>query len=1491
MDSNTKENIKENKKIKLFVTSLGKLIDEYDEKKRIEQEKKIANENHKKDLRHKIEELMKDIENKRNLSVIEFKKLESDKSLEAGLKRCELELENLNFLKEKHDNVSKYMYELTYKKIIDTDVVNEQTDMIKDLDDNYLESQEQEQNNYETLKNDLIADIEVLQVAIKKKEEEEKKRIAEETLVKQEEEKKNEEKKEKDKLEFTEITQRFLKNTEEKYLVLVEKFKKLKEKTNNEIQDVINKGELLINEYNNLANIILNNNDKDDDIKRGVIINNKQSLNDFINNCHTYDKELDHTIEIIKNQEIRLENIYNDNNKYFNEQLGNLKIEKSELDNDIISINSNIEVLADKIINIDPINSEKKSIDELKNIINTYYEQLHTQYKSFIEKEDEKKLKDTTENKEAFDVVINDFNDKKIELKGKISILKVLLEIEKTKLSNKEKMDGYVEVINNSLPELIKYESFTSLPRIIGLIKSLGIQDDDIDNLNNNVNNLKIGVDKISNTFENIKNIIIDDITSDKLTETETLIADMNKLILEKENLEKSVHEKKEYVDEENTKTIEKKEKLIEILNNISKNILPPPPTEPVLPPSNDSVLPPPPPSDDSVLPPSDDSLIPNITAFNLSSDLTTYINKIIPGTTDDLQNVYKLDSNFINQIEQFEISLEKLNNSKTREDVVEVIGLLNAIKSTSTDIFEDFFNKTYKKTFDEFINELVVSDKHLLEVILKLLPKKASDSDVLNLAVNLLQKKAGDPEILKIAVNLINELPKKAIHEDILEIALNSLYPVVKTNIVELGLDIINIDKEKEGAVLELGLDIINTDKEKEEAVLELGLDIINTDKEKEGAVLELGLDIIKEEKLKDEAVLEMGLDIIKEGKQKEISLIDLGLDVIKEILYQRKLIQPAQELVVQKMPVPIFKQGKRILANLQSIFKNKVTRIITNIRKKINENNSIVKNLVLANKLAPEISYDSNVDMVKNLVVASKLSSEMTIDGKLKSILLASKFGRKNENLKTLVLLNKLYEYGYVTDDVLKTLKIFITLQKSEELKLIYSERIALIEVLKIVINIIAIYNAIKGKQELSDNDVIILIKEIAASIPKSNEDINKLNIDNLKTNDDDPEVKEEKPVSLSIESDEKPALKVGIDKKEPPKPMPEISEKNPNKKEGDISQLSSGNNIKPKRFPKIPKSSGTPVAAADPAAGAKPSVGEAKKGEEAKTGESKPSEGEAKKGEEAKTDESKPSEVEAKKGEEAKTDESKPSEVEGNKGEAKKGEEAKTGEAKTGDSEANKGEAKTAVNPVDEAKSAAKPPDKPADAKSTSKPPDKPADAKSTSKPSDKPADANSASKPSDKPGSKPVANQSGGSNNEINNEVFIKKTLSTIVKTLQPISEISTISLTLKSYINGFITYCINNNITNDYDNIKIEEKLLFIKRELNLIPKKGELKQFECDPKYIDIIHDEEGEKQTQLVEATGNCNLPSENEKLIGKVGDECLYYNIVNNTIRNIKT
>ena len=79
--------------------------------------------------------------------------------------------------------------------------------------------------------------------------------------------------------------------------------------------------------------------------------------------------------------------------------------------------------------------------------------------------------------------------------------------------------------------------------------------------------------------------------------------------------------------------------------------------------------------------------------------------------------------------------------------------------------------------------------------------------------------------------------------------------------------------------------------------------------------------------------------------------------------------------------------------------------------------------------------------------------------------------------------------------------------------------------------------------------------------------------------------------------------------------------------------------------------------------------------------------------------------------------------------------------------------------------------------------------------------------------------------------------------------------------------------------------------MFIKRELNLIPKKGELKQFECDPKYIDIIHDEEGEKQTQLVEATGNCNLPSENEKLIGKVGDECLYYNIVNNTIRNIKT
>ena len=141
--------------------------------------------------------------------------------------------------------------------------------------------------------------------------------------------------------------------------------------------------------------------------------------------------------------------------------------------------------------------------------------------------------------------------------------------------------------------------------------------------------------------------------------------------------------------------------------------------------------------------------------------------------------------------------------------------------------------------------------------------------------------------------------------------------------------------------------------------------------------------------------------------------------------------------------------------------------------------------------------------------------------------------------------------------------------------------------------------------------------------------------------------------------------------------------------------------------------------------------------------------------------------------------------------------------------------------------------------------------------------------------------------------------MKRVYSNIIKNLQPISvSKSTISLKIKSYINNFITYCINNNMALTFDTVIMEEKLLYIQRELELIPKtkqppSGETCELSDEKigKNIELMRNEPEEKESELIQSNNiTCNPGSENQKLIGKVGNDCLYYDIVTNKVTTIK-
>ena len=163
-----------------------------------------------------------------------------------------------------------------------------------------------------------------------------------------------------------------------------------------------------------------------------------------------------------------------------------------------------------------------------------------------------------------------------------------------------------------------------------------------------------------------------------------------------------------------------------------------------------------------------------------------------------------------------------------------------------------------------------------------------------------------------------------------------------------------------------------------------------------------------------------------------------------------------------------------------------------------------------------------------------------------------------------------------------------------------------------------------------------------------------------------------------------------------------------------------------------------------------------------------------------------------------------------------------------------------------------------------------------------------------KPEEKNTEVPVAEKPlhGGASDKIarNNKDFIRRFYSNIIKVLQPISVADEpIKLKLKTYISNFITYCMNNNKSLSYNPIETEEKLLYIERELQSLPKKGETSDEDIG-KNIELYRNEPKEKSTELT-TTSNCDSPLENEKLIGKVGNKCLYYDITTNKVREIET
>ena len=780
----------------------------------------------------------------------------------------------------------------------------------------------------------------------------------------------------------------------------------------------------------------------------------------------------------------------------------------------------------------------------------------------------------------------------------------------------------------------------------------------------------------------------------------------------------------------------------------------------------------------------------------------------------------------------------------------------------------------------------------------------------------------------------------KKATSEELVEIAVKSLYPNIRKTVLELGLEVIQKDKEKEQNLAELALDIIKKDKEKEQNLIDLSLEIIKKDKEKEQNLVELGLEIIQEEKEKDQKLVDMGLEIIQKEKEKEWNMLDMGLEIIKkekekeqnmlglgleiiqkekekektlvelaletikQMIKLKKAAEPAQELIIQKMAERALKTSKSVLSNLQTIFKNKVKRLLQKPipPPEFELNNQLLKTTILASKLAP---IRNDIGDLRSIVVASKLLNEVPVNevpyadeniDRLKSMILVSK-PKMDEQLKAVLLASKLGETR-ISNDVLKKILLFIALQKSEGPKSFYIERLELIKNLNILLRIINQYNIIDGKQELSNKETLALIKDILDSLPAeytSGLEVRKEEKKTVTFAEEKVESKKEETTSLAVTPPVEEISKIAIERPKAKQERPEITT----------------SDAKKKGKPKKPDEVQVEEVKGDKLQGEAEGEEKGDKAEGEVKGDKAEGEVKGDKAEgEVKGDKAE-GEVKGDKAEGEEKGDKAEGEVKGDKAE---GEEK--GDKLQGESE---GEVKAPVVAEGEVKAPAvaegeEKGDKlqgesegevkaPAVAEGEVKAPvvaegevKAPVVAEGEVK---APAVAEGEVKvPVLDEGEAPVVAEEKpeikGGGKEQDNKSFIKRFYANIITILQPISVSKLdIQLKLKRYIHDFITYCMNNNMAGSYKSIETEEKLSYIETELRVIPKKGTEPEEQCGlsdeniSKNIQIARNENNEAETEPV-YTSECNeSPSPNEKLIGKVGNKCLYYDIHTNKVR----
>jgi hypothetical protein len=680
---------------------------------------------------------------------------------------------------------------------------------------------------------------------------------------------------------------------------------------------------------------------------------------------------------------------------------------------------------------------------------------------------------------------------------------------------------------------------------------------------------------------------------------------------------------------------------------------------------------------------------------------------------------------------------------------------------------------------------------------------------------------------LVELALDIIKKDKEK--EQNLVELALDIIQKEKEKdqNLVELGLEIIQKEKEKDQKLVELGLEIIQKEKEKERNMLDMGLEIIQKEKEKEQNMLGLGLEIIQKEKEKEQNMLGLGLEILQKDKEKEKTLVELALETIKQMIQLKKAAEPAQELIIQKMAERALKTSKSVLSNLQTIFKNKVKRLlqIPIPPPEFELNNQLLKTTILASKLAPS---RNDIGDLRSMVIASKLLNKVAVNevpyadeniDKFKSTILASK-PKMDEQLKAVLLTSKLGETR-ISNDVLKNLLLFVGLQKSEGPKELYIERLELIKNLNILLRIINQYNIIDGKQELSNKETVALIKDILDSLPAeytTGLEVRKEEKKAVTFAEEKVESKKEEITSVSVTPPSEVISKIAIEHPPAKLEIPEITTSDAKKK---------GKTKKPDEVLEEEK----------------PVVAETK-AEVKDTEVPEPVVAETKA--EVKDTEV-PEPVVAETKAEVKDTEVPEPVVAETKAEVKDTEVPEPVVAET------KAEVKEEVHPLIE-----------------------------------------------EKPEVVAETKQEGGAKDSLlitlrqDNKSFIKRFYANIITILQPISESKLdIQLKLRRYIHDFTTYCMNNNMTGSYKSIETEEKLSYIETELRVIQKKGTEPEEQCGisdeniSKNIQIARDETNEAETEPV-YTSECNeSPLANEKLIGKVGNKCLYYDIHTNKVR----